>query len=378
MKKFFLKLGLFLLPFIIVIAVELFVLPVDFFTFRVWEAIRVEGTSLTPGKFYPCMHIEKEEVGRFAHHTKYEVKKKCTWITDQYGYRKAPTDKKINIVIVGDSFVAGDGLDQQEMLSERLEKRLGMGVYPVATANINDFLNMPKFYNNPPSIVILEKLEETTQRLKRIKEKPFKRFSWSIRQKLCENSVIRFIDITQNRASKAIFLHYLQARIRDWMGLRTFNSSSVKQLGDKPFIIIPPGVSDKDKKAKLDKIISQLVKYRDMFSKRGIRFIFMPMPVKSTIYHHIAGLEEEPTFLNELVAAAEEAGIEVIDLKDAFNKALEQNSNLMLYIADDSHWNGQGVKIATELLVEQIQNTTLTKSGGSIPNEDSFIPAFAE
>ena len=42
MKKFFFKSILFLVPFFVVIGIELFVLPIDFFTFRVWEALVVK------------------------------------------------------------------------------------------------------------------------------------------------------------------------------------------------------------------------------------------------------------------------------------------------------------------------------------------------
>ena len=49
---------LLLFPFLILQLLELFVLPLDFFTFRVWEAAL--GTPfLYPGPFYPNIHIKK-------------------------------------------------------------------------------------------------------------------------------------------------------------------------------------------------------------------------------------------------------------------------------------------------------------------------------
>ncbi|MFC1677253.1 hypothetical protein ACFL3G_09350 [Planctomycetota bacterium] len=356
MKKFVLKIILFLVPFAVCSAVELFVLPIDFFTFRVWEAIRTEGATLTTGKFYPNMNIKKEETGRFAHHTPYEVKKTVTWVTDKYGYRKQNTDKKIEVVIIGDSFIAGDGLDQHEMLSEKLEKRLGVGVYPVATANIKAFVNMPRFCKDPPSIVVLEKLENTVHRLRKPEEKPVKQKINAVRQILCANPFIRFVDITQNRIFKAAMLNYSKARIRDWMELKKFDDSRLKTFADKPFLIDKIEFTEQQKIANMDKILSRLKMYQDYFNKRNIRFIFMPIPNKETIYHKVAGLEKQPTFLDELALAAEDIGIEVLNVKGAYDNALQEKPNTILYIPDDSHWNGTATEITADLLAERITN----------------------
>lgn len=360
MKKFILKIILFLLPFVIALAVELFVLPIDFFTFRVWEAIRAEGFTLTTGKFYSNMKVKKEESGRLAYHTPYGVKKMVIWVTDKYGYRKQNTDKKIEVVIIGDSFIVGDGLDQDEMLSERLERRLGVGVYPVATANIKSFVNMPRFCENPPSIVVLEKLEDTVHRLKKPDEKFVKQKINFVRQVLCENPLIRFIDITQNRIFKAAMLNYTKARIRDWMGLKKFDYSKVKNFAGKSFLFYKRDITDRQKIANIDKILSMLRMCEEYFNKRNIRFIFMPMPNKETIYYKVAGFEEQPTFLDELVVAARGVGIEVLDVKSAFDSALEKDSNAVLYVSDDPHWNGNGTEITADLLADMIRTKDQT------------------
>jgi len=362
MKKFILKTTLFLVPFAVTLAVELFILPIDFFTFRVWEAIRVEGATLTTGKFYPNMKIEKEEVGRFAHHTPYTLKKTVTWMTDKYGYRKQNTDEKIEVVIIGDSFIVGDGLDQDEMLSERLEKRLGVGVYPVATANIKSFVNMPRFCKEPPSIVVLEKLEDTVHRLRKPDEKPVKQKINDLRDLLCRNALIRFVDISQNRIFKAAMLNFTKARIRDWMGLHEFDDSIVKSFAGESFLVQKKDITYQQKMANMDKILSRLSKYQKYFNKRNIRFIFMPIPNKDTVYYKVAGFDKQPAFLDELAVAARAAGIEVLDVKNAFDTALEKDPDAVLYIPDDSHWNGNGTKIAADLLADMISKKSWAHS----------------
>lgn len=345
-----------MVPFAVAIAFELFVMPLDSFTFRAWEALRVEGTTLTTGKFYPNMTITKEEVGRSAHHTQYQTKKTVTWITDKYGYRKQNTDKKMEVVIIGDSFIAGDGLDQHEMLSEKLEKKLGVGVYPVATANIKSFINMPRFCKHPPSVVILEKAEHTVHRLKKPVQKPVKQKINYTRNLLCRNPLIQFIDITQNRIFKAAMLNYTKARIRDWMGLTKFDTSCVKNFAGKPFLINKAELTDEQKKQYINAIIARLRLYEDYFSKRNIRFIFMPIPDKETIYYKVAGFDKQPDFLDELAAAADNAGIEILNIKTAFDLARIKDPNALLYIPDDSHWNANGAEITADLLADMIES----------------------
>ncbi|MGB9628950.1 MAG: hypothetical protein ACPL6D_09830, partial [Thermodesulfobacteriota bacterium] len=132
MKRFSLKLALFLLPILTALTVELFVLPMDFFTFRVWEAIVVRKfKNLFTGPFYPNINLTKVEEGDLTHHTKFSKKKKVKWITDRYGYRKINTNGPFRIVIAGDSNIAGSGLSQEETLSEVLENQLKVKVYPL-------------------------------------------------------------------------------------------------------------------------------------------------------------------------------------------------------------------------------------------------------
>ena len=105
MKKFLLSFILFLLPFVAAVVVEVFVLPVDFFTFRVWGGI--EGGLIhrsLPGFWYPRMKVAKVEEGDLAHHTPCALKKANYWETDRYGYRKKDNPLSVpRIVIIGDS-----------------------------------------------------------------------------------------------------------------------------------------------------------------------------------------------------------------------------------------------------------------------------------
>jgi hypothetical protein len=56
------------------------------------------------------MEITKIEEEDLAAYTRFAYKRKVTWITDRYGYRKQNTNRdKYKIVIIGDSMTVGGG-----------------------------------------------------------------------------------------------------------------------------------------------------------------------------------------------------------------------------------------------------------------------------
>src|SRR5882672_8068839 len=149
--RFFKKLGLLGAPLMVLYVIELFFLPIDRFTFRVWEALYAgENTSLfLPGPFYPASQLSKIEKGDLAPHSPLAVEKNVVWQIDDYGYRDdfSPAAPP-KIVIVGDSIVAGSSLSQQETLAVQLSKKLGKPVYSFAPGSMNRLLWDDRFRAN--------------------------------------------------------------------------------------------------------------------------------------------------------------------------------------------------------------------------------------
>lgn len=153
-----------LAPVLAWIAVELLVLPLNQFTFRAWEALSVmhQRESL-PGPFYPDRALVMAEAGdldprgprdRIAH-----------WQTDRYGYRNVPeaaADTPYDVVLVGDSHIAGSRLSQEETLSVELARLTGWSVYNHAHRGVEDLvylLRAPRFRKGgiaPDGVVVFE------------------------------------------------------------------------------------------------------------------------------------------------------------------------------------------------------------------------------
>jgi hypothetical protein len=356
MKSFLFKSILFLLPFILALLIELFILPIDFFTFRAWEALLVmKYRTFFTGHFYPNMEISRIEEGDLAAHTRFAVKKKVRWVTDRYGFRKRNTDlQKHPIVIIGESNIAGICLSQDEILSEVLEDRLKLSVYPYApVGGINSFLKNERFMEHSPDIVIFARIERELLDLDSLK--PIKGEKWfsKLKQPLQENRVIQSLAITLDRLSKMAMLHYFRASLRRSISEpRPRAPASISSQYGPIFFIQGKSANEDVPKAKLDRAVRVIRSYDEALKRRGIRFIFLPIPNKENIFYK--GLEtKRPVFLERLISGLKRYGVETIDTQKAFEEAFEK-SQILLYHTDDTHWNGNGVRLTAGLLAKAI------------------------
>jgi alginate O-acetyltransferase complex protein AlgJ len=363
MKKFLLKLVLFLSPFIIAQAVELFVLPIDFFTFRTWESLRIMGSSLSTGKFYPNFRLEKVEVGTLAKNSADAVRQKVTWITDHYGYRNTKAWEKPDVVIIGDSFIAGDTLSQEELLSEVLQSELKMKVYAMAPADIKDFLNDPRFVDNPPKVVILERVEQqiSPEGIEKPKQDLYKLKWVRLRQRLMQNHVVSYIDIIQNRIFKWNALHFLRARVMECFYNKQPAPAGKRLFNGRPILfnrLIHRLNLSQDRTEQIARILES---YKAVLQSRGIKFIFLPVPCKKTIYYDIDPDQSQSDAFTRFIISLQADGITTVNLERAFLDARKQNEDLLLYQLDDSHWNYKAVKITAGLLAPIINEMITTE-----------------
>ena len=348
---------LFLSPLFFAIFIELYVLPMDYFTFRVWEAVVVRKFRNTlPGPFYPDREITKMEEGDLGHHFRFAIKKKVRWVTDHYGYRKKNTDvRKHPIVIVGESNIAGSSLTQEEILSEVLEKRLKVSVYPYApVGGINSFLKNKRFIEDPPDILIFARVERELLDLPILKEPKDGKWASKFRQKMNQNQWIQNFIVQLDRLYKLNMLHFFRASLRRCVASPP---ESVLPRVSSPFgrILFLQGVeANRDvSKEKLNQTIQIIISYNNTVRSRGIRFIFVPIPEKENIFHELLKTKR-PVFLEALIAELKEHGVETIDTQKAFEEAFQKNQ-VLLYHTDDTHWNGNAVRIAADLLTKVIE-----------------------
>ncbi len=353
MKKYGLKYLIFILPFLAAILIELLVLPIDFFTFRVWEAlVKKYSIGVLKGPFYPNMTIVKmEEGGDLKPSPECAVRKKnVLWQTDAYGYRKtASRTFQYPIIIVGDSNTAGGGLSQPEMLSEVLEKHLNKKVYPLAPESIKYIFKHGLLKQSKPEVVILANIERTilTANYAVRPGSDFKnpsiadKIMWSVMLQPAIQSVAIHID----RVLKANMLNYIKAAINSRPPSPTGSAS-----GNACPVLFFKGAQANHKVPDnvLQNAVQSIKQLSDFFAGKGVRFIFLPIPNKETIYYRELATPK-PVFLEKLTCELRAQGVEVVDTQKVFDQ-ITSRSGIPLYHRDDTHWNAAGVEVAAKLL----------------------------
>ena len=358
MKRFLLRFLIFSVPFAALALIELFVLPIDFSTFRVWEALKTDSMrAVLPGYFYPRMKVAKTEEGDLGHHSPNAVKRMVEWQTDGRGYRNNDEAEAAAIVIVGDSNTVGSGLTQRDTVAASLGRALRTPVYGLAPASVNTLLKERWFLDTPPRIVIVASIEWDITGLRRIKHelaRPSASQRLLIRAgaAIKENPLIQTMAQPLDRLFKMNLLHYTRAAIRRAFAARGRapahgEPQMLYVLGEKANADVP--------QTALDRSVETIVSYRDFFAGHGIRFIFLPIPNKENIYYDLLPTRKKPVFVAELIAALGKAGVETIDTQGAFDTACLERGPV-LYQTDDSHWGPEGVKIAARLLAEAISS----------------------
>jgi len=345
LKRFVLKLFLFLLPFIGALVVENFNLPIDFFTFRVWEAVVVRQLKgFLPGPFYPNMRIKKVEQGDLAHTSAYAIEKKVEWVTDRFGYRRENRkDSQFDIVIVGQSSVVGSALTQEDMLSEKLERKLGVDIYPYAPSDLNKFLKDDRFKIYPPKTVVLCVIEKYM-----LKDK-MDIMELKSQKKLWESLFPFFVRL--DRILKFTLVRFVHARMKTSVDLKF---RMFKKGEDHMFFMAGPKALISIDRERVDQAADVMAAYKKIFKKRGMDFIVVPIPYKETIYFDYFRGQERPTFLHEFEQSLTDRGVKNVNLQRVFEDFKETDSRLLYHI-DDVHWNRIGTGLAAQALMDVIE-----------------------
>jgi hypothetical protein len=319
------------------------------------------------------MEITKIEEGDLAHHSKFTYKRKVKWFTDRYGYRKQNTNRnKHEVVIIGDSNIAGSGLTQEDILSEVLEKRLKASVYPISPASLSTFLKEWRFKKYPPNIVIISSVERfifylppvkvTSKNITAKLRTQIREIGYRLRNQVSGNRFIQSVGVYLDRIYKANMLQYLRASLRR-IGSSDSQTIYPNMFSSKygPVFFLQGADANKDvPKDELDKAVQVIKTYDEFLRRKGIRFIFLPIPEKENIYYETLQTKR-PVFLEQLICTLKNMGIETVDTQNAFEEAFRKG--VLLYHTNDTHWNENAVRIAADLLTKMIQ-----ENGRALPH----------
>jgi len=107
-----------------------------------------------------------------------------------------------------------------------------------------------------------------------------------------------------------------------------------------------------------------IVQFRDQLAARGIRLVVLVAPSKESIYPEMLARRTEGAGVvvarqtRELLDTLRAAGVDVVDLFDEYRRAKQERQAAerpRLYLAQDSHWSPEGVRIAAAAVAGQVR-----------------------
>lgn len=305
--------------------------------FRPWEQLTREDTWT----FTPNQRIEMRTVGDLARVrgiSALEHGRDVVFSTDRWGFRNPDRPTVPDVVVVGDSYVAGSGMTDDDTVTARLSEYLGRPVYNYAleTRAAAILLLMDgRFAEHPPRVVIYAPVARTLRPLPaRMAPTP---------------SRPEGLDSTVEQLSR-----WLAGLQRDngvsRLAVDTQQGLRYRTLG-LPDIIYPDGepalalslarqrllVRAEERRA--ETVAVSVLAFAQALARRGTVLVFSPIPESGSIYPELFPLADqnrlaEPAFLDVVMSYVARAGVATIDLRPA----LREQRSPYLYQRDDSHW----------------------------------------
>ncbi len=338
------------------------VIPLDWYTFRSWEVlVDRRPAPLAAGPFYPNQTLRRVEVGDLGARTPFAVEKHVEWYTDAYGFRNRTAEGPhgYDVVIVGDSVAAGSSLTQADTLAEMIGALSGQRVYSYAPSTMAAFLRDERFRARPPAAVVFVGIERNLYQTVLSPPPP------PVTERLYGRYVPEPLTVGLDRVrKKPLLTTHLYRALRG-------RPAYPAVVDEEHRMLFLPDALRWDARYRADprlvrRTAAAIASYRAAAAERDIRFIFVPVPDKKTVYWDFLQAQpgaptEPPPFLGDLVELARTQGVEVVDLEPAYRSERAERGTL-LYHRDDTHWNAQAVAMAAELITDRLD--AAVASGG--------------
>ncbi|MFA6512277.1 MAG: hypothetical protein WCV86_04100 [Patescibacteria group bacterium] len=337
MKKFINTLTLFSLSALIIIVLCEIFIPVTVFFYRPWEAISFSKIPAN-APFYTNATLTMNSVGDLCHHTENSIIKNESWKTDELGFRNDNYIKSADILIIGDSYIAGSGLTQTNTISNQVMKMDdNLKVYNMAPSSFSQFDKLVKLgrIHKPKQIIFSIAERNIPSEIKYYIPHSKKE---TIQNILNYNGLNAYID----KIIKVYPLKWIKARAKNAKGIGT------EGINDSKMYFFQ-GSNQKHEEEDLINTVNTLISYKEYCDSLGIEFLFLPMPDKETVYYELVPFSEQPNYLFQLDSLLKSNGVSTINTLRIYNDYRRENDNL-LYHLDDTHWNSN----ATELISKEI------------------------
>lgn len=283
--------------------------------------------------YYPKHSISMISEGDLCYYTSHAVQKNELWITDEIGYRNNRFYNDPDVILIGDSFLLGISITQDSILSNLLMSKSNteLKIYNLSQATFADFVTLLSHgtFNVPKIIVYSIGEREIPQSLTRDYQEKVYRY--------------RSYDVWIDKAVRLYSINYFMARVFN----DKFNGVQ-SEIDERMFFF--KGKEQLSNIDKIDTIVDIVSGYKKFCDSLGIRFLFLPVPNKETVYYDLVPFEAQPAYLFELDRRLRQKGISTVNTLQIYND-FRKSSDQLIYHYDDTHWNSQGINIIADELV---------------------------
>jgi len=155
--------------------------------------------------------------------------------------------------------------------------------------------------------------------------------------------------------------------VRPWVQAAQFfglrEAGEKVRAGPDGWLFYEPGVSALTQRPRRGEAcareaVTAAVDFRDQLAARGIRLLVVPVPNKESVYpERLAPQAGTGVFVGgealRFFMLSREAGLEVVDLFEAFREA-RAHCREPLYLAQDSHWTPAGLRVAVDAVADRL------------------------
>ena len=331
-------------------------LPLEAYYFRPWEymlgshrfGVRRTNETATMKSY--------GDLGNMLGDPSYLDKRTITFTLDQDGYRNPQELRHIfpDILVVGNSFMAGAGNTDVDTFSVQLQDQIDHNVSAAAPENISTVLADTTI--NPQLVIWgraernltnrdpeIQKLlsDESCFQEKAINDRVIEKFKSAVKHSLKDSW--EFIRLSPVRR----FSQNLYRRVR-FMITKTHHPGVVVS-GHQLFLKKGLNIYEENPETKnFNQVANAIAHVRDCLSARQIDFLFIPIPDKP---HTILGSKFDPDPLDVLSEELRKLDVAHVHLWPAF-----RDSTSKLYWSDDTHWNGEGISLVVGETVYMLEN----------------------
>ena len=318
--------------------------------FRPWErALSDEGKA-----FRPNLEITGEECGDLAHRLSIpslRTWRKAAFSTDAHGYRSPEVEGIPEVVILGDSFVAGSGLQDHQTLTARLHELTRKPICNLAcqgggVTGPDRFLTDPRWQSHAPRWVIWMpsyRAVGPTKPPRKPKRMSVTRWGRRLKEHLeRDNGLAHLSRDIYRQLTFDLFGHQ---DVVQYAGERTLRFPRHEQNISTSFT-----ADDKDR------TLRSVLSFHHTLAARGIRLLYAPIPEAATMH---PDLYDPPLHQDELdrslprtiLRLARDADVSVLDLKELW---AAHSTKPYLFLRDDTHWSPATVALTARLIAGAI------------------------